>query len=288
MDYISLIKKIDLYKQKYVVKLIGETYFKRKIMAVEIIKNNNNPTAILNASIHAREFITSDLVCKMIDDCLFDSIENFNVSIIIMANPDGVELVKNGIKSAPENERNNLLKINHFSNNFLMWKANGRGVDLNNNFDAYFGTNKNNYTFSPHGFCGYFAESEVESKAIANYTRLKQPFFTVSYHSKGEEIYYNFFQDKIRLERDKIIAEKFSSSTGYIIKNPEKTSSGGYKDYCVQALKIPSITIEVGNDNLTHPISEIYLDEIYEKNKNIAKDLSFAFDVFKDYGRMFN
>ena len=70
----------------------------------------------------------------------------------------------------------------------------------------------------------------------------------------------------------------------YVIKNPEKTSSGGFKDFCVQSLKIPSITIEVGSDNLSHPIGEEFLGEIYEKNKFIANDLVFAYDICKKYG----
>ena len=105
-------------------------------------------------------------------------------------------------------------------------------------------------------------------------------FFTISYHSKGEEIYFNFFQESWRLVRDETIAKQFEKSTGYKIKNVEKTSSGGLKDYCVQKLKIPSITIEVGSDDLSHPINEEFLDLIYTKHKNVANDLKFAYNVF--------
>ena len=105
-------------------------------------------------------------------------------------------------------------------------------------------------------------------------------FLTVSYHTKGEEIYYNFFQKKGHKKRDKLIAEQFARSTGYLIKNVEKVSSGGYKDWCVQKLGIPALTIEVGSDDLTHPIKAIHLQEIFERNKMVAKDTQFAYNVF--------
>ena len=79
----------------------------------------------------------------------------------------------------------------------------------------------------------------------------------------------------------KAVAEKFAEITGYKIKNVEKSSSGGYKDWCVEKLKIPALTIEVGSDELSHPISVENLEEIYEKNKYVAKALIFAYNEFK-------
>ena len=42
----------------------------------------------------------------------------------------------------------------------------------------------------------------------------------------------------------------------YKLDNKKTLSCGGLKDYCVSQLNIPSITIEVGSDKLTHPITE--------------------------------
>ena len=283
LDYKTLLNKIKTYEKKYSIKTIGETLFGRKIMAVEMVRNEHFPTAILIGSVHAREYITSDLICKMIDEDLFKEINDFNVSFIIMANPDGVEISNYGLNSCPENEREKLLKINDGNSDFSMWKANGRGVDINNNFDADFGKIVHKTTFSASGYAGEDFESENETKVVTSYTKSKNPFFTISYHSKGEEIYYNYFQSGKRLERDKFIAERFAESTGYLIKNPEESSCGGYKDYCVKQLKIPALTIEIGSDDLLHPIGKEYLDEIFEKHKTIAKDLIFAYNIFKYY-----
>lgn len=283
MNYNDVLKRIEEYKKEFEVLEIGQTLFKRKIFAVERNLNKNFATAIFVCSIHARENITSDLICKMIDDGLFDSVKEFNLAFIIMANPDGVELCFGGLQSVPEGERKRLFEINNKSADFSLWKANGRGVDLNNNFDADFKRIVNSESFSSSGFAGEFKESEEETKAVVNYLKKKNPFIVLCYHSKGEEIYYNYFQDEAYLKRDKIIAERFSKSTGYQIKNPEKSSSGGLKDYVVQKLKIPALTIEVGSDELSHPIKKESLEDIYKRHKSIANDLKFAYNVFREF-----
>lgn len=283
MNYLELLNKLKEYNKKFNVKVIGKTFFKRKIFAVERILNKKFATAIFVCSVHARENIATDMVCKMIDDGLFDNICKFNLSFILMANPDGVELCENGVESVLDEFKQDLIKINNNSTNFALWKANGRGVDINNNFDANFGTNVGSFTPSSSGYYGEFAESENETKAIVQYLKKINPFFVVAYHTKGEEIYYNFFQDEIRLERDKVIAERFARSTKYVIKNPEHISSGGLKDYVVQKLKIPALTIELASDELQHPIKKEHLQDLFERNKTIAKDLEFAYNVFVEF-----
>ncbi len=282
MDYQELLQKIKTYEKNYNVKVIGKSELNKNIYAVEKILKEDFSTAILIAGIHGREYITCDLLCKMLDENIFDEIKNFNLSFILMANPDGVELSKNNLKNIPKKYHKNLLKINN-SEDFSLWKANAKGVDLNNNFDANFSANTYKAEPSSSGFVGKHPESEKESRAIAQYVRSKNVFFTISYHSKGEEIYFNFFQDESRLKRDRLIAERFFKSTGYAIKNVESVSSGGLKDYCVQKLKIPSITIELGSDDLVHPIEIEFLQEIYQKHLSVAKDLQFAYNVFRRF-----
>ena len=280
MNYLELIQKIRQLDKEYSVKIIGKTKFNRKIFAVERIVDRSFPTAIFIASIHARENIATDLIFEMLDKNLFNSISRFNLSFIVMANPDGVDLQSGRLADFPKNMQEKLIIMNKGSSDFSMWKANANGVDLNNNFDANWGTNVHSLVPASHGFVGCNPMSERETKAIAKYTEKLKPFITISYHSKGEEIYFNFFQEGSILKRDELIARKFASSTGYKIVNVEKSSSGGYKDWCVQKLKIPALTIELGDDNLSHPIGKENLREIFDKNKTIAFDLEFAYNEF--------
>ena len=283
MNYKELIFNLKKLPIDFKPRVIGKTKFKRKIIAVERLVNKSYPTAIFVSGVHARENITSDLLLEMIKNGVFNNIDKFNISFIVMANPDGVDLCELGAKAFPKNYQKKLMQMNHGNLDFSMWKANAFGVDINNNFDANFGTNVNSTQAGSHGYVGAFAESENETKAIVRYINKIKPFISISYHSKGEEIYFNFFQEGVRLKRDKIIAEKFAESTGYKIKNVEAVSSGGFKDWCVQKLKIPALTIEVGSDDLAHPIKKENLKEIYDKNKNVASDLNFAYNVFEKY-----
>ena len=171
MDYKTLKQKLKTLKTSYKIYSIGKTEFKRKIYAVEKHNGKMLPTAFLVAGMHAREHITTSLAVKMLTENVFDEITNFNVVIIPMVNPDGVELEANGIGSAPKKYRKTLLKIGGGSPDFSQWKANGRGTDINNNFDAKFGTNTHACAPSPHGYAGDLPESSKEARALANFTR---------------------------------------------------------------------------------------------------------------------
>lgn len=283
MNYKELLLAVRSLPNGYTFKVIGKTKYKRKIIAVERVLDESFSTAIFVGGIHARENITSDLIYEMIRQDLFAEIKDFNLCFVFLANPDGADLQEFGENVFPFFARKKILKMNGEIRDYSMWKANARGVDINNNFDARFGTNVHSTVPSSHGFVGRNPESEKETLALARYTKNKKPFITISYHSKGEEIYFNFFQKGKLLERDKKIAEKFALSTGYQIKNVEEVSSGGYKDWCVEKLNIPALTIEVGSDDLLHPISKKHLSEIFEKNKFVASDVQFAYNVFKEY-----
>jgi len=281
MTYKELLKKLSQLEKNYKVKVIGKTKFNRKIFAVEKVVDETLSTAIFVASVHARENIATDLLFEMIGRGLFEKINRFNLAFVVMANPDGVELQSGGFETFPKIWQEKLVEMNGGSKDFSLWKANALGVDINNNFDANWGENVHSNKPSSQGFIGAKPMSENETKALANYIKKMKAFITISYHTKGEEIYFNFFQEKERLARDEKVAKRFADSTGYKIKNVEAVSSGGLKDWCVKKLKIPALTIELGNDELTHPIKKESLEEIFEKNKSIAFDLEFAYNEFE-------
>ena len=113
---------------------------------------------------------------------------------------------------------------------------------------------------------GKYPFSERETKALRDFTLDVMPDATISYHSKGEEIYWYFYQK--HADRDLKMAKEVSFVTGYPLVTAT-SSAGGYKDWCIEKLKIPSLTIEVGGDELSHPIGKEHLDKRYEKNKKV-------------------
>ena len=154
-----------------------------------------------------------------------------------------------------------------------MYKANAKGVDLNVNFDAGWGKGEfNKREIADENYIGKYPFSASETRALRDFTLSVNPDLTLSYHAKGEEIYWYFNQaDKEKL-RDYALAKIIAKSTGYKLKFTPN-SYGGYKDWCISKLKIPSFTIEVGLDSLTHPIGEENLQEIFSKNKQVIPNL---------------
>ena len=281
MDNKKLENKIKSINNYFLVKIIGKTYLKNKIFAINKIFNKNFRWVVITGGIHAREHLTCDLMCYFLERLKKIKSLPYNISFVPLVNPDGAGLVLNGVKNLKQ--KAGLLAINK-SGDFSLYKANARGVDLNNNFDANFDKNFSGiYRPSPHGYYGEKPFSERETRALRDWTKKISPFFTISYHLKGEEIYFDFFQDELRRERDKKIAEVCAKSTGYKIKSTQKCSSGGYKDWCVQKLKIPALTIEVGNDRFSHPFPKSELKQICAQNKNIFKDISAALKIFEKY-----
>lgn len=203
--------------------------------------------AIVQAGIHAREYVNAYVLMKMI---LKYRDFKHAVWFLLLTNPDGADICENGKP---------------------LYKANARGVDLNVNFDAGWGTGKYNVrTQGDENYIGEFPFSEKESAAIGAFTLRVKPSVTVSYHTKGEEIYFDFGQTGERYRKDKEIAKAVSEVTGYkIVEN--LPSAGGYKDWCVEKLGIPSLTIETGKDELTHPVGKEYADEIYAKNELVIE-----------------
>jgi len=168
--------------------------------------------------------------------------------------------------------RKRLVVLNGGSTDFSLWKANGRGVDLNVNFAADWGKGVSNLTYAgAENYIGEYPFSEPETKALRAFTERIRPDYTVSYHTKGEEIYWYYYQPMSVCCRDKKLALALARSTGYALAYA-KGSVGGYKDWCIKALKIPSFTVEAGSNNCEHPITS--LEEIESKNLYALYDLS--------------
>ncbi len=212
------------------------------------VKKTEYPKIIFTYSIHAREYVTAYLgVLQLLD--FYKNGKMGSAYFVPMLNPDGVEICQNGKP---------------------LYKANANGVDLNVNFRARWGMGKSNvFVPSEENYVGKKPFSEKESRLIRDFTLFVKPDMTVSYHAKGEEIYYKFHQSDELEKRDFRLAKKVASVTNYKIKDTPD-SVGGYKDWCIMNLKIPSLTIEVGNDKLSHPIGLENLKRIFWQNAKVV------------------
>lgn len=249
--------------------VIGKSVLGRKLYAFKI--GDGSPVGIAQYAIHGREYVTSHLALKHFECGVFKG----SFWLVPLANPDGALLSQVGLASVKgQKERKTLLSLNGGSEDFSLWKANARGVDLNVNFAARWGTGaKNVFKAGAENYIGEKPFSEPETLALKNFTKKIKPDYTVSYHTKGEEIYWYFYQSMRTCPRDKSLALSLSRSTGYPLAYA-KGSAGGYKDWCIQAFNIPSFTIEAGDDQLCHPLGEEAIEDIIKKNENTLYDLS--------------
>lgn len=265
MNVFSDVEKF--YKEyKGCKKIIGKSVLNRPVYAMRA--GNGFPVGIVQGAIHAREWITAYLVLEQLKLGLCCG----SVWFIPLTNPDGALLSACGIESAEGEWRRKLLISANGDCNFKLWKANADAVDLNVNFDACWGKGLYNVKFpASANYIGPKPFSEPETRALRDFTLQVCPQYTISYHTMGEEIYWQFYQPLLRCARDKRLACLLSSLTGYPLKTAEG-SVGGYKDWCICELKIPAFTVEVGNGK--HPLGKESLDDILKHNLCSVREFS--------------
>ncbi len=272
MTYQELVGRIvQLQEEGLELFNAGKSVLGKNILATHV-GDYSGTQILLQAGIHAREYITSLLLVEMARNLHNnDLVHGGGIYFVFLVNPDGAEIVLDGLKNIPcDITKSYLTTANGGSSDFSQYKANVNLVDLNTNFDAEWGGGIQN-VFCPatENFVGFYPNSEREVQSLINFTLQTKPSLTISYHSKGNIIYYGFeSQTAEQINRDQNIGEALSAVTGYPLVFTEN-STGGYKDWCIDKLTIPAYTIEVGDDSLPHPIGEENLPEIYERNKDV-------------------
>lgn len=271
MTYQELVQKIvDLQNDGIELFNIGKSTLGKNILATHL-GFYSGPQIIIQGGIHSREYISTLLMVEQVRYLKrTNGIKQGGIYFVFLTNPDGAEIVLDGLKNIPCEITKQYLTLANNGDDFSQFKANVNLVDLNTNFDADWGSgNQNVKCPNPQNFIGFYQNSEREVNNLINFTNKNKPTLTISYHSKGEVIYYGFSgESQTDLIRDKMIGEQLSLLTGYPLLATEN-SSGGYKDWCIRYLQIPSYTIEVGREELQHPIGEEYLQEIFEQNKDV-------------------
>ena len=282
-EYETMVTEIrdlsDTYKENIRLDSLGKSFDNRELYRIIVGNKNAEKKLLFTGTIHGREYMTAKLLLKQTEDFLQyickSRTADFDVAvhIIPMVNPDGAALCHRGIEGIRDRKlREKLLKINEKAA-FIRWKSNARGVDLNRNFDAFW----EEYSCEKQGassekYKGEYPESEVETRALTKLTRKEKFQATVSYHSSGEVIYWDFGQQGKLREDTKKLAKVIGDTTGYeMIDGWDKTAPAGYKDWALLKMKIPSVTVEIGRGD--SPLLENEFPEIWEKNKNVWKNI---------------
>ncbi len=280
-------RNIQALKTKYPfieVGVAGKSVLGKNLYTLKL---GSGPVEVFyNSAHHALEWITSPLLLKFAENFakaytvgrqvrgynLRDIFKQNTIYIMPMVNPDGVDLVLQGLqRDNPFYEQ--LIAWNKGRRNFGdVWQANIRGVDLNHNYDASWELSKQaepSYDVRGPGttrFSGTHPESEPESKAVADFTRNHNFKVVLAYHSQGEIIYWTY-QDRTPPEAQ-YIAKLLSRVSGYTLAVPTGiTSYAGYKDWFIDKFRRPGFTIEVGLGKNPLPIAQF--TKIYQDNEEL-------------------
>lgn len=260
---------------------IGQSALGRDLYYIRL--GNGANQVLYTAAIHALEWITSPVLMKFAEDLLsavatgerlggYDTGYLWNTSsiyIVPMVNPDGIELVLNGLQ--PDNPNYaRLISWNNGSADFSEdWQANNNGVDLNHNFDAAWELSRRAAIElgitgpGPTRYPGPYPESEPESRALADFTRGRDFSLVLAYHSQGEVIFWDFMG--LEPPEARAIGEELAAVSGYTLEQPTGiTSYAGFKDWFIQYFRRPGYTVEVGRGRNPLPISQF--NQIYRAN----------------------
>ncbi len=262
LDYKTLQLYIEKLNDRYTglnVATCGKSVLGREIYALVMGEGERN--IVFVGGTHGQEWLTTLLLMRFCEDALSgesccgyslqEILKNVRLVVIPELNPDGIEIALNRTDDAVP-----------------LWNANGRGVDINHNFNADWYSLRDYEEAhgirgpSPRRYGGTHPESEPETKAVTRFLRNVEVDMLLSFHSQGEEIYYEYGENTP--EKSLTVAKVFSSLTDYtLVKNEGHCAGGGLKDWFIEEMKKPAFTVEIGKGKNPLPVTEA--DEIYER-----------------------
>ena len=254
---------------------IGSSVLGREIPLITLGDEGAKKSVLYVSTHHACENICTSLLLKFIEEYVF-LYENGGMShqinvgclnkmrkiyIVPMLNPDGVEYRLNGV--GEENPIKDRVVAYNGGEDFSLWQANARGVDLNHNYNAFFDEYKKlekerDITPGKTKYSGEYPESEPETSALCNLIRHILPSLdgAIALHTQGEEIYYS---SRGKIPKKSVHVSKIlRRMTRYSLGEPSDTACyGGLTDYLISTHDIPSFTVECGRGKNPLPPSDI-------------------------------
>ncbi|THF79915.1 M14 family metallopeptidase [Cohnella fermenti] len=256
----QLARDIEKLRREYpflVAATIGRSVLGKPIHALRL---GDGPFRLqANGAVHANEWITSLVLMRFAEDYArackrrglvagrpaSELFGGCTLWLVPMVNPDGADLAQEDLRESHPMYKE-LLRWNGGSRRFSRWKANARGVDLNDQFPAHWEEERKRRGTGgpgPRDYSGPSPLSEPESRALAAFTEETDFQAVLSLHTQGEEIYWNY--RGLEPPRSKAWAEKLGEASGYRPVHLEG-SDAGFKDWFIQKFRRPGFTIELG------------------------------------------
>ena len=263
------------------LRTIGESVLGKPIYELHI--GTGDKLVHINGSFHANESITTNVIMAFIENYAYSMVNQdpirgidmssffreVRLSVVPLVNPDGVDLV-NGQLPSDQEIREQVIEINNGSTDFRSWKANIRGVDLNNQYPAGWTIEQQRKpkTPQPRNFPGFGPLTEPEALALYNLAFEEQFDRVLALHTQGEVIYWGY--EGLEPPEAEQIALEYQQVSSYTpIRYVD--SHAGYKDWFIQEFRRPGFTIELGKGVNPLPISQF--DVLYEEMLGIFLSL---------------
>lgn len=278
-SYEQLLADLETLESQYAgivcVDSIGTTEQGRDIPVLRIGADKARYHVLLQGAIHGREHLTAWLLMAMADYWLDHGILGYGdvcYHIIPMTNPDGVIISQTGTLNENQQEiylsdKRSGYTTQKESRYAALWKANGKGVDINRNFSAGWDLLHDRTGPSSQLYQGTAPFSAAEAVALRDYT-LRYAFdATISYHATGSLIYYEYGDHQSVNDISKSLAKAVREVSGYCLASSNGVDGAGYKDWVIEELGIPSLTIEIGCEEAALAEREIY--SIFVRNYRV-------------------
>lgn len=270
---------------------IGKTVEGREIWCLRVNSSvpgsgaGSRPGAVYIGNHHAREHLSNE-VPLLFAVWLLDNrntpevkkyIDTLDIYIIPMLNPDGAEY---DIRTGSYKWQRKNMRVN--SDKTI-------GVDLNRNYDSWFGGEGSSHYTSADTYCGPSAFSEPESMAIKKFVEARKNLKTMmSYHSYSSTILYPYggSYDDVADAKDKAVflkmAAEMGALTGY---HPEKSSdmyvaTGDTCDWAYDSGRIFAFTTELEGRGF-YPGAAIIDKAVRNNIKAAAYMLSMTGDPYR-------
>lgn len=293
-SYDRMVQDIGRLKARYgdrmQVNEIGSSLDGRCIYEVVLGNPNAEKHVLIHAGIHGREYMTPLLAMKQLEyglefyetgsydgQPLSNILNHVAVHFVPMVNPDGISLSQSGLRSIRSLQLQQTIRQCYaddleqgrtsadFDTYLTLWKSNARGVDLNQNYPAEWELVDSCPNPSYGTYKGEAPLSEPENQALANLVNARTWSATISYHSTGNVIYWDYEGSPVRQQSEEL-ARLAAASNGNSLAS--SSGHGGFKDWTqIKDSPIPGLTIEMGSVPCPLPLSE-YRD-LWHRNKMI-------------------
>lgn len=268
---------------------IGQSVEGRELLLIKLGKGEKK--IVLAGAHHAREYISSAYLLKTIDEyarCYANGkpygdydikalLDQVTVYIVPMVNPDGVNLVQNGVETAENPEKVKSMRM--MKDGYNEWKANINGVDLNRQYPCHWDEKESNTDVpSSEMYKGKAPATEPEVQAMMALCNENSFALAASFHTKGEVIYWADSGTQDSIAAGAAIAQTMADITGYDlmpVSEDPAVYAAGFENWFRQDFSRPAFCVELtptGNGSAPHDDAD-FETLVWSKAKYLVADL---------------